>query len=394
MSESIRTMLTVFFWLSLAATSYTYFLYPLLLKVLSLWVTRRRHGGDEFEQMDLDKLPTVTMVVSAYNEEAVLADKIANCHNLNYPAEKLSFVIGSDGSEDGTAAILDRVNDARFITVANEFRSGKASMLNQLMKLTTSDLVVFSDANTMYRTDAIWHLAKPFQDRRVGCVNGKLELSASQDDEQACQPEGLYWRYENRIKQMESTLGAVPTVNGGIIAIRRKFFLPLPAQAVTEDQVMVLRIMTQGYRCLFAEKARASESVSNWAGELRRRTRISAGNFQSLMLVPAILHPRCGRTFFTFVSHKLLRWLVPFFLATMLLCNILLVGKPFYGASLLLQGLFYAGGLVGAFLPKLVGIAKVLSIPKYFLTMNLAILIGLARFLTGKQRVTWAKADR
>ena len=393
MTETTRLILITLFWASLAATSYTYFLYPLLLQALSFCLARRR-AHPSLAHVDLDDVPTVTMIISAYNEQTVLPDKIANCRYLAYPPRKLSFIIGSDGSDDGTAGIMDDLRDQRFTTVANQFRSGKASMLNQLVKLATSDIIIFSDANTMYRPDAIWHLAGPFQDKRVGCAIGHLELSAPSDDAQSCRPEGLYWRYENRIKQMESTLGAVPAINGGIFAIRRDLYQPLPPHAVTEDQVLGMKIMTQGYRCLLADQAHATESVSNWAGELRRRTRISAGNFQSLLLVPAILNPRHGWTWFTFLSHKLLRWLVPFFLATMLLCNVLLVGKPFYGASLLAQGLFYASGLAGVMLGQLVGIAKVLSLPKYFLTMNLAILIGLTRFLTKKQKVTWAKAKR
>jgi len=128
--------------------------------------------------------------------------------------------------------------------------------------------------------------------------------------------------------------------------------------------------------------------------ELRRRIRISAGNFQSLFLVPRILDPRCGWVFFAFFSHKLLRWLVPFFLAVMLGSNLLLAGEPFYGSTMVVQGLFYLSGILGAATPKLPGVFKILAIPKYFLAMNLAIVLGLARFLSGKQKVTWFKAAR
>jgi cellulose synthase/poly-beta-1,6-N-acetylglucosamine synthase-like glycosyltransferase len=396
MSGQTHDILQLVFWASLGATVYTYFLYPLLLMVLSHLVrgNRGKVGYPSAEQVADNMLPRVTMVISAYNEEAVLPGKIANCKAIDYPAEMISFLIGSDGSDDGTTDILRNINDNRFTTVHNPVRSGKVQMLNQLLKMVTlSDIVVFSDANTMYQVDAIRQMVKPFEQPQVGCAIGKLELTAPASDRDACQPEGLYWRYENRIKQMESALGAVPTINGGIFAIRRQLYEELPGHTVTEDQVLGMKIMVRGYRCMFVENARARETVSNWAGELRRRVRISAGNFQSLFMVPGIMNPRCGRVSFAFISHKLLRWLVPFFLAAMLTANVLLAGEPFYGSTLLLQALFYAGGLIGIALPKL-SVPKILVVPKYFLAMNIAILLGLARFLTRSQRVTWTKAAR
>jgi cellulose synthase/poly-beta-1,6-N-acetylglucosamine synthase-like glycosyltransferase len=390
------TILRLIFWFCFCATVYTYFLYPLLLMVLSRlspW-RRRLKASTQCTPASNEDLPHITMVISAYNEQTTLPDKIANCQELEYPCDKISFLIGSDGSTDGTLRILRKIDDPRFRTLHSRMRRGKVQMLNRLMKLVTSEIVVFSDANTIYRSDAIRQLVKLFQAKKVGVVIGKLELSVPAQDADACCTESLYWRYENRIKQWESDLGAVPTINGGIFAIRRELFQKLPPNAITEDQVLGMKIMTSGYRCLFAKDARAYESVSSWKGELQRRIRISAGNFQSLFLVPSILHPRQGWVGFAFVSHKLLRWLVPLFLVGMFSANFLLAGEFFYGSTLFLQGLFYASGLVGVLLPKLTGFLKVLSVPKYFLAMNAAILIGLGRFLTGRQRTTWAKASR
>jgi len=398
MPDLIRNILKLVFWLCLSATVYTYFLYPLLIMALSRLTRRRCHQTTIPYQASSDNnllLPSVTMVISAYNEANILPDKISNCLSIDYPADKIHFLIGSDGSDDGTAQILRSISDDRFTTLHSRVRRGKVQMLNRLMEMPLkSDIVVFSDANTMYQPDSIRHLVQPFDDPKVGCAIGKLELTASSDDRDVCQPEGLYWRYENRIKRLENAFGAVPSINGGIFAIRRRLFEELPGQTVTEDQVLGMKIMTRGYHCRFAEKACARETVSNWAGELRRRIRISAGNFQSLFLVPRILHPRLGRVCFAFVSHKLLRWLVPFFLTGMLIANILLVGQPFYGSTLLLQGLFYLSGLIGATLGKLGSLPKILAVPKYFIAMNAAILLGLARFLTRRQPTTWAKVAR
>jgi len=433
-------ILTIIFWLCFGATVYTYFLYPLLLCVLTRFVLPVCHserseesrflgGGETLRSAQGDKreallenpkssdayrpleespqqapadadLPAVTMVISAFNEKDILPDKISNCQALDYPPEKITFLIGSDGSTDGTAQILYSIEDDRFQVVVSRTRRGKVQMLNRLMKQVTSNLVVFSDANTMYQRDAISELVKKFQHPNVGAVIGKLELSVPTNETNACKTEGLYWRYENRLKEMESALGAVPTINGGIFAIRRQLYEELPAQAVTEDQVLGMKIMSRRYRCLFAPNACGRETVSTWQGELRRRIRISAGNFQSLFLVPAILNPRLGWVSFAFVSHKLLRWLVPFFLVGMLWANLMLAGQLFYGSTLVLQGLFYISGLIGAILPKLGGVVaklsvfRVLAIPKYFLLMNFAILLGCARFIFRRQQVTWAKAQR
>lgn len=397
MDSNSRDMWQFIFWFSLTAIIYTYFLYPLLISLL-VPVVRRFHTHCRSlvtaAEVSESYLPHVTMVISAYNEQEVLPAKIRNCLALDYPPERLSFLIGSDGSEDRTASILGAITDPRFHVEICPVRRGKVQMLNHLMTRATGDLVVFSDANTMYESDAIGPLVQPFREERVGVVIGKLDLVAAADHPDACRTEGTYWRYENFLKEKESLLGAVPTINGGIFAIRRELYQTLPPQAVTEDQVLGMKIMTRGYRCRFAPSARACESVSNWAGELRRRIRISAGNFQSLFLVPGILNPRHGWVSFAFVSHKLIRWLVPFFLAGVLLSNTLLVGEPFYGSTLLLQGLFYACGLLGAILGPIGSGIKLLAIPKYFIAMNLAILLGLFRFLSGRQRVTWVRTDR
>ncbi|MBN2377988.1 MAG: glycosyltransferase [Sedimentisphaerales bacterium] len=407
MNNNTEIIIMSVFWLSLAATLYTYFFYPLLLTILTN-LTNRRHRqlSEQTDPLALtdEKLPTVTMVISAYNERNILPEKIANCHAINYPADKIRFLIGSDGSDDGSARILHNINDPRFQTVISRIRRGKVQMLNRLIKLTTSDLVVFSDANTMYEPNAVIELVKKFNKKNVGAVIGKLELfipnenqistCPNENPEAACRTENLYWRYENKIKQMESDLASVPTINGGIFAIRRELYEDLPTNSVTEDQVLGMKIMTRRWRCLFAHRARAREAVSTWTGELQRRIRISAGNFQSLFLVPAILNPRLGWISFAFISHKLLRWLVPFFLLAMLAANLLLAGQLFYGSTLIFQAIFYTTAICSSLLPKLTGILKFLSIPRYFLAMNFAILLGLLRFLRGRQRVTWVKTQR
>ncbi|MCP4707117.1 MAG: glycosyltransferase, partial [Planctomycetes bacterium] len=210
MSDLGNMIFRIVFWICLGATLYTYFLYPLLLLLLSRVVRcwrDRRVSTIASESKDMEMLPQVTMVISAYNEQAVLPGKIDNCRELEYPRDKLSFVIGSDGSNDGTMRILRQIDDPRFTTFHSRIRRGKVQMLNHLMQLVSGEIVVFSDANTIYRPDAIGELVKFFQSKKTGVVIGKLELSVPADDTEACQTESLYWRYENHIKQWESVLG-------------------------------------------------------------------------------------------------------------------------------------------------------------------------------------------
>ena len=381
-------MLESVFWVSLGMIVYTYFLYPLALQVI---VSLRGWCQDvalDFSPGDDDSLSQVTMVISAYNEEVMLPDKIKNCQEIDYPADKISFVIGSDGLNDASWKILAGVTDNRFRMFHSRIRRSKVQMVNYLMKQVSGDISVFSDANTMYRPDAVRQLVQRFDREEVGAVIGKLDQMALADDASVCRTESLYWRYGNWLKEMESRLGAVSSINGGIFAIRRDLYEEIPSQAITKDQVLGMNIMVRGYRCLVADQARATESVSSFGGELRRQIRISAGNFQSVFLVPGILNPLRGWVNFAFVSHKLIRGLVPFYLLAVLLSNIFLAGSWPYGSALMLQTMFYASGLLGALFP--VG-WKILAIPKYFLARNVAILIGFGRFL-GRRHVTWTKA--
>jgi len=392
MNPSLRTFWIFLFWFSLAGTIYTYFFYPLLLVLIGRIKASRRR---QFSLTCSDRyLPRVTMIVCAYNEEKNLPAKIQNCRNIDYPAEKLSFLFGSDGSDDKTWTILQSIQDPRFRVVEGRHRRGKVGMLNALTRIVHSDLIVFSDANTMYESTAIRRLVEPFSDPKVGCVIGKQILFAPDHDPLACKTEGVYWRYENWIKEKESLLGAVAGVNGSIFAIRRHLYEKMPRQTITEDQVLGLKIMSKGYKGIFEHRAIGWEPLSTLADELRRRIRISAGNFQSLFLVPRVLSPLSGWIHFAFVSHKLIRWLVPFFLLAMLSANVILAGQPFYGSVLFFQSLFYGLALLGMILPKLTGVLKILSIPKYFLAKNVAILLGFGRFITRRQRVTWFKASR
>jgi cellulose synthase/poly-beta-1,6-N-acetylglucosamine synthase-like glycosyltransferase len=257
------------------------------------------------------------------------------------------------------------------------------------MRTVKSEIVVMSDANTMFHRDALRKLAQGFQDPRVGCVSGELLL----EQDGGVSGEGLYWRYEGWIKRNESRLGFLIGCNGGIFALRRELYTPLPASTVVEDFVLTMRVIEQGYAVRFEPEARATEPACPTSrAEMIRKARIAAGGFQALGLTGSLLHPRYGFCAFAFWGHKVLRWLVPLFLLVALGTNLGLASLPFYRLTLMAQiggiltALWAYGAKPGSRLPRW---TRPIS---YFYLMNFALLSGLCRFLLRTQKVTWERA--
>ena len=381
-------MNTLFFWAGWAAILYAYVVFPVILAVLA-----KVHGQRKlFERnQPAAELPKVAMIVAAYNEAGCMADKLANTWALDYPADRFEILIGSDGSGDGTAEILGAASDSRLRAFPFSQRRGKVSVLNDLVQRTDAEILVMSDANTMFAPDAVRQLVRHFQDNRVGCVSGELHLEQSG----GVSGEGLYWKYENWIKRNESRLGFVIGCNGGIFALRRELYTPLPASTVVEDFVLTLQVLAQGFWVHFDPEARASEPPCPSArAEMIRKIRIGAGSFQALGLTRSLLHPKSGLRAFAYWGHKVMRWLVPIFFLISGLANIALATHPLYQALLAAQAI---GAVVaicayrarpGVHLPRW---TRPIS---YFYLMNYALFCGLMRFLFRTQRVTWDRAAR
>jgi cellulose synthase/poly-beta-1,6-N-acetylglucosamine synthase-like glycosyltransferase len=331
------------------------------------------------------------MIVAAYNEADVLPAKLANTREIDYPRDRLTLVIGSDGSSDGTPELLLSCDDRQVRAFAYEERRGKISVLNDLVRQTDADILVMSDANTMFSPDAVRHLVKRFHDPRVGCVSGELAL----ERDGGVSGEGLYWKYEGWIKRNESRLGFLIGCNGGIFALRRSLYEPLPPSTLVEDFVLTMRLLERGHRIEFEPEARATEpSCATARAEMVRKIRIGAGGFQALGLTAALLHPRFGLRSFAYWGHKVLRWLVPLFCAVALASNLALVGEELYRVLL-------AGQLAGAAIAGWSYSARPgMELPRwtrpisYFYLMNFALFCGFWRFVFRTQRVTWDRASR
>lgn len=391
-------MAAAVFWASALLVLHTYVFYPAILVGLSALRSVRADlrwllgGGERRKLREPETLPGVSVVVAAWNEAKVIGAKLENSLRLDYPADRLEIVVGSDGSDDGTDDIVASCRDRRVRLAGSAQRAGKVSVLNRTVPTAHGEIVVLSDANTMYQPDAVRKLVRHFADPAVGCVCGNLRLYNPHDPHFE---ESAYWKYESFLKLLEGRFGAVMGANGGIYAIRRRLFTQLPPNTIVDDFVIALRCLQQGTRIVYDPEAIAyEETTEDYGKERGRRVRIAAGNFQSLGLVGDLLHPRHGLVAFAFASHKLLRWLVPFLLALCLVSSATLAAEPLYAAALAAQLALY--GLAGlAVVAKLPGrLGRLASLCRYFVEMNVGLFQGFVRYVRRTQKVTWARTAR
>ena len=385
------TQMTVaaLFWLSAGLVFYTYAGYPLVVWLLSRWLGRRVEVpvGDDAD------LPSASLLIAAYNEEAVIEERVRNALAMDYPPAKFEIVVGSDGSSDGTASIVRRSADRGVRLLDYAQRRGKASVLNSAFAELKGEIVLLSDANTHIDPAAARKLVRWFQDPGVGAVCGRLVLT---DPQTGRNVDSLYWKYETFLKRCEGRLGALLGANGAIYAIRRDLFAPIPPETIVDDFVIpLLAKLRTGCAIVYDGEAIAHEETPPDVGsEFHRRSRIGAGGFQSIGMLWRLLDPRRGWVAFTFLSHKVLRWTCPFFLVGMLVSNLLLVGRPFYQNFLFCQLAFYLVSLVGAFVSGKFKALKLVRLATMFTSMNVALLFGFWRWLRGSQKGAWRRTAR
>lgn len=385
----IYAVATAVFWTSVAFIVYTYVAYPAILWLLTL----RRGGGRLPQAPDDVALPTVSVLIAAHNEEAVLRSRIENLLALDYPKDKLELVIASDASSDGTVAIA-REYEAQSVRLF-EFtsRTGKASVLNAVIPNLKGEFAILSDANTFMDRNVVRSLVRWFRDPQVGVVCGRLVLTDSVTGRNV---DGLYWRYENFLKRCEAKIGGLLGANGGIYAIRRSLFAGIRRDTIVDDFVIPLltRVRT-GCAILYDEAAIAyEETPPEIAAEFQRRARIGAGGFQSIGVLWPLLNPLRGAIAFTFISHKLLRWLCPFFILGLAVSNVVLVNIGIYGLTLVTGIVLLSVALAGQLLPGGSGVGRVMRLATMFATMNAALLVGFFRWATGRQQGVWERTAR
>jgi cellulose synthase/poly-beta-1,6-N-acetylglucosamine synthase-like glycosyltransferase len=385
----MRVATIVLFWLSLAAVAYAYAAYPAVLWVLARCFGRRREAA----VVEGGALPEVSLLIAAHDEEAVIAERVRNALAMDYPRHKLEVVIASDGSSDGTAAVVRRFAEQGVRLLDFRERRGKATVLNDAMSQVRGEIVLLSDANTFTEPGAARSLVSWFVDERVGAVCGRLVLTDPQSGKNA---DGLYWKYETFLKRQEGRLGALLGSNGAIYAIRRELFRPIPPNTIVDDFVIpLLAKLRHGCEIVYDSAAVAhEESAPDLKAEFRRRSRIGVGGWQAIGMLWRLLDPRRGWVAFTFFSHKVLRWLCPMFLTVALAANAALWRQQPYRGLLLLHVVFYVAAVVGMYVPGRLPFARVLRLAGMFVSMNAALFVGFCRWLGGVKGGTWSRTRR
>jgi cellulose synthase/poly-beta-1,6-N-acetylglucosamine synthase-like glycosyltransferase len=382
------------FWACLGLIVYTYLVYPILLFAVYSAAQIRRDwayvsGGRERRQapVPVTELPDVSVIIPAHNEAIRLSDKLANLRQLDYPAEKLELVFVSDGSTDGTNELLASVRDPSTRTIVLPQRGGKPTALNQGVAAARHDLLVFCDAATLLTPSAIRQLVRHFRDPRVGAVCGLLDFSGTGEFPHT---EGVYWKYERMLRLMEGRLGATLTASGAFYALRRACYRPLTADVLIDDFVIPMQARKQGFRVVLDPEAVATEfAAGSVRDEFTRRVRLAVGSFRALGEFLRI--PLPPFTFVAFVSHKLLRWTLPFLMIGLLASNAWLLDGAFYRVAFIGQLLFYGWAAVGFLFRDRMQRVRFGLVGYFLLSIHLAFLVGFARFLTRREKVTWQR---
>ena len=395
--EFALTVLEVSFWILVGIIFYTYLGYGVLVIVLG-----RTKDFFNKEQRIIRRIdePSVSLLVPAFNEEAWLSRKIESSLSLDYPENKLKIIVVTDGSNDGSAEIAG--NNPRIVHLHQTQRRGKMAAMNRAMKFVDSEIVIFSDANALLNREAVRELVSFFRDPAVGCVCGEKRIDMESCREAAGAGEGIYWSFESLIKKWEARLGSCIGAAGELFAIRTRLYADLPEDTLTDDFVISMRIALKGYRIQYAPGAYAMETASaDINEEFKRKIRIAAGNLQSILRMPELLNPfrpfRHGLLAFQYISHKFLRsFVVPFCFIALIPLNLFLLinSRDLYLLVFVLQIVFYAVAVAGYLLKNRRFVNGLFFIPLYIVFMNVSSLIGIFRYLSGRQSVLWEKAIR
>ena len=366
--------------------AYAYLGYPLLIILISFFVR------NEVKTSSIE--PKVTLLITAYNEEKDIATKLKNSFELDYPKDKFEIVVASDGSTDATDDIVKRFGDneegVRVVLHRVEGRLGKTAAQNSAVKICTGDIIIFSDAASMYDRGAIRAIVRNYADPAVGAVSGRYEYINKKGS-----PVGLatifFWNFENFIKSKQTKIKTITGCCGCIYSVRKERYTELPPDIIS-DLVEPLTILQKGYRIVFEPDALAfEEPTGETEEEFSMRIRVIVRGMNGMLFVRELYNPlKYPFVSFQLISHKVMRWLVPVFCMIALVSNVFLINSsPFYTISFLLQLAFYCLAGIGYFMEKKKIHKKIFYLPLYFCTVNLASLISMFKVLRRENIVTW-----
>lgn len=385
-------LLLTLFWIAAFLVFYTFFGYGIIV-----WIAVKcKELVSKPERFPIvEEYPEVTLLIAAYNEADIIDRKMENCRSLKYPSDRIRFVWVTDGSTDGTPEVLRRYPEN--IVLHEDTRAGKSHALNRAIKYVTSPIVIMTDANTILNEDSIYLIVRKFDNPKVGCVAGEKRVLSIGDN--AASTEGLYWKYESFLKELDDRLNSAMGAAGELIALRRELWREIPADTIGDDMFLSMDVLRRGYKIAYCKEAYAMELPSADIGEERKRkVRLAGCALQNVSRLRDLMNPfKYGITAFQYVSHRVFRWIVsPVCLILMLLFNFfaVLAGAPlFYHIVLLLQLLFYLAAFAGMILDRKEK-AGILRVPYYFLFANFTMFAGIGYLARNKGNGAWEKAKR
>lgn len=387
--------MVLLFWISIFLIVYTYvgygFVLYLLVKIKKIFSTPFLFSSDS-------ALPTVTLIVAAYNEEDIIEEKIKNTLELDYPEGLIQLVFITDGSSDSTAAKVSGYSSIELLH--QDSRAGKMAAIKRAIPFIKGEITVFTDANTFLNKAAILELVKHYQNPKVGAVAGEKRILVDDTADASSAGEGFYWKYESKLKQWDYELYSNVGAAGELFSIRTALYEPVESDTIIDDHMIAMRIAEKGYIIAYEPLAYAMETASaDVAEELKRKIRIAAGGIQSIFRLRKSANPFNQPLFtFQYISHRVLRWTItPFLLILVFFLNIVLVVNDaglFYIALLIAQCLFYLLSIAGVYFERKNIRIKALFIPYYFCVMNYAVIAGINRYFRKQQSAAWEKSRR
>lgn len=387
-------VIEILFWVGAFIVFYTYLGYGIILGIM---VRIKEHFRPYVKPQLPSDLPHITLFIAAYNEELIVKEKMENVYNLIYPKDKLHVLWVTDGSNDRTNEILKGYSDITICYTSE--RQGKSMAINHGMEFVQTPYVVYTDANAMLNKEALLEIVRLFGDPKVGCVAGEKRVQQG-EKQSAGATEGVYWKYESKLKEWDYHFYSAVGAAGELFALRTNLFMILPEDTLLDDFILSLRIAMKGYRIGYCKEAYAMETASvDMNEEAKRKKRISAGGLQSILrLLPLLNIFKYGRLSWQYISHRVLRWTItPFILFALFPLNIILLWSEhvlLYSIILFFQIIFYLMAFVGTLLAHRQLQNKILFVPYYFMFMNLNVFAGIKYLLLNKQKGVWEKAKR
>lgn len=386
----------VLFWICVFIIFYTFFGYGIFLFAI---VKLKKLFKKPFAFSADVELPTVSLLIAAFNEEDIIEEKIKNCLELDYPKEKLQIIFITDGSSDNTPNLIAKHEE---VTLLHEdIRAGKMAAIKRAIPLIKNEITVFTDANTFLNATAIKELVKHYQNPKVGAVAGEKRIMVAQSADASAAGEGFYWKYESTLKKWDYQLYSNVGAAGELFSIKTELYQPVEADTIVDDHMIAMLIAEKGYIIAYEPNAYALESSSaNTKEELKRKIRIAAGGIQSIFRLKKSANPFHNPILtFQYISHRVLRWTVtPWLMIFVLFLNAAICfSYPellLYQIILILQFAFYIAAVAGAILESKSIKIKILFIPFYFSMMNYATIMGTFRYFKGKQSAAWEKSIR